>query len=123
MRPRDRRENVKKNPPFLDSKPLVKIKLGIQRLVVILPIEEQDVQEQLNEDDDTDPNTNTLSPGIVCEQEVGNEDVSVPDDNIYDVYGFESSEVDEAKARQVKLQEALKFADSSSDDVDFHKPG
>ena len=41
LRPRDSREKVSKKAPFLSNKPLEEIKLGVQRLVVVSPVEEQ----------------------------------------------------------------------------------
>ena len=41
MRPRDKREKVTADPPHLKPKPPVELSLGIQRLAVILPVEEQ----------------------------------------------------------------------------------
>ena len=41
MRPRDSREKVRPEPPHLANKPLVELKLGVQRVVVVLPVEEQ----------------------------------------------------------------------------------
>ena len=41
MRPRDSREKVTKEPPYLLPKPPVELKLGVQRLVVLFPVEEQ----------------------------------------------------------------------------------
>ena len=41
MRPRDSREKVTNEPPYLKSKPPFELKLGVQRLVVMLPVEEQ----------------------------------------------------------------------------------
>ena len=41
MRPRDSREKVLSKPPYLNPKQAVELVVGVQRLVVILPIEEQ----------------------------------------------------------------------------------
>ena len=41
MRPRDSREQVSKDPPYLKNKPLTQLSLGVQRVVVVLPVEEQ----------------------------------------------------------------------------------
>jgi len=41
MRPRDAREKVTAEPPHLQPKPETLLRLGVQRVVVILPIEEQ----------------------------------------------------------------------------------
>ena len=52
MRPRDSRERVSDRPPFLPNKPLVELRLGVQRVVVILPVEEQGLED----------NKSTLNP-------------------------------------------------------------
>ena len=41
MRPRDAREKVSEEPPHLANKPLVHLKLGVQRVVVVQPVEER----------------------------------------------------------------------------------
>ena len=41
MRPRDSREKVSPEPPHLLPKEPVKLRLGVQRIAVILPVEEQ----------------------------------------------------------------------------------
>ena len=41
MRPRDAREKVLDNPPFLAPKPPLLLRLGVQRVCVLLPVEEQ----------------------------------------------------------------------------------
>ena len=41
MRPRDARERVLPDPPYLLPKPPTELKIGIQRVVVVLPVEEQ----------------------------------------------------------------------------------
>ena len=45
MRPRDAREKVLDQPPFLQPKPNIEMRLGVQRLCVILPVEEQGSSE------------------------------------------------------------------------------
>ena len=42
MRPRDVREKVSSEPPYLAPKPPVELQLGIQRIAVVLPVEEQE---------------------------------------------------------------------------------
>ena len=46
MRPRDSREQVQADPPYLLPKTPVEIQLGIQRICVILPVEEQAISTQ-----------------------------------------------------------------------------
>ena len=41
MRPRDAREKILNDPPYLRPKPHLELRLGVQRLCTILPIEEQ----------------------------------------------------------------------------------
>ena len=40
--PRDSRERVSKKPPYLKNKELVHLRLGVQRICVIQPVEEQE---------------------------------------------------------------------------------
>ena len=42
MRPRSGREKVTEQPPHLKPKPATYLKVGVQRVVVILPVEEQE---------------------------------------------------------------------------------
>ena len=46
MRPRDSREKVSRDPPYLQPKPPTHLRVGVQRVVVILPVEEQKMQLQ-----------------------------------------------------------------------------
>ena len=41
MRPRDAREQVLDQPPYLVPKPPIELPIGVQRVCVILPVEEQ----------------------------------------------------------------------------------
>ena len=50
MRSRDARERVQYQPPFFNPKVPIKLRIGIQRLCRILPIEEQDVNKNPGED-------------------------------------------------------------------------
>ena len=42
MRPRDAREKVLDDPPYLHPKPPILLRLGVQRVCVLLPVEEQE---------------------------------------------------------------------------------
>ena len=70
MRPRDSREKVIPEPPHLANKPLVELKLGVQRVVVVLPVEEQQglSSEQLLEDPDEYGEVQIVSLRFDCEQ-------------------------------------------------------
>ncbi len=61
MRPRDKREKVTANPPHLKPKPPIKLSLGIQRLAVILPVEEQ-AQPDDQDADQSGPTEEQSSP-------------------------------------------------------------
>ena len=50
MRPRDAREKVSAEPPHLAPKQPVELPLGVQRICVVLPVEEQVNQEDLGDD-------------------------------------------------------------------------
>ena len=52
MRPRDIREKVSKDPPYLQPKGPLYLPLGVQRICVILPKEEQD--QKPNQDPNED---------------------------------------------------------------------
>ena len=61
MRPRDKREKVTANPPHLKPKPHIELSLGILRLAVILPVEEQ-AQPDDQDADQSGPTEEQSSP-------------------------------------------------------------
>ena len=61
MRPCDKREKVTADPPHLKPKPPIELSLGIQRLAVILPVEEQ-VQPDDQDADQSSPTEEQYSP-------------------------------------------------------------
>ena len=50
MRPRDSREKVSPHPPYLRNKTPTELKIGIQRVVVVLPVEEQSQEVKPSEE-------------------------------------------------------------------------
>ena len=71
MRPRDSREKVTTEPPHLKAEAPFLLRLGIQRVVVVLPIEEQDLgTKELNPEAELfQPRSNTVGMAEIGEPE------------------------------------------------------
>jgi hypothetical protein len=113
MRPRDAREKVSTKPPHLPSKPLVTPELAIQRIIVILPVEEQ---EDFSQTTSLNPEASTFVPSQerlhgfndseIAEAQrkrtlLANDVVQEP------FFGFSDSEMKDGKNKQRKVSEHL----------------
>ena len=63
MRPRDARERVLDDPPHLAPKPPVELALGVQRICVVLPVEEQGQPKDLGSEASVDSATSVQTEG------------------------------------------------------------
>ena len=68
MRPRDSREKISKDPPHMANKPLTYLVLGVQRIVVIQPVEEQGLNPAAPPFDPSTEATDVINPPVSEEE-------------------------------------------------------